>query len=292
MADTIRLGSFTPSVLLRVARRTGRLGDAGLEVAETAVPSSPAQFAALLDRGLDAVLTSPDNVLAYRYSAANPLGRTADVRILSAVDRGMGLALYSRAAVEDLRGATFGVDVPNSGFAFAMYALAESLGLGSGDYGVVALGSTPKRLRALLAGECAATMLNAGNELHAERAGCSALARVGDMCVPYLGTVLATLAGGDATDRLAVVLTETAAAICAGDLSAEVVAEAGEALELDAELAGRYLRRLRTPDEGLVADGVVDPASIRTLVGLRRRFGPELTDDPYERALVPGSGLF
>jgi ABC-type nitrate/sulfonate/bicarbonate transport system substrate-binding protein len=291
MADTIRLGSFTPSVLLRVARRTGRLGEAGLDVVETPVPSSPAQFAALLDGGLDAVLTSPDNVLAYRYSAANPLGRTADVRILSAVDRGMGLALYSRASAADLRGASFGVDVPNSGFAFAMYALAESLGLGRGDYEVVALGSTPKRLRALLAGECAATMLNAGNELHAEQAGYAALARVSEVSSPYLGTVLAALTSTDANDRLAVMLTATAAAICAGDLSAEVVAEAGEALDLDAELAARYLRRLRTPDEGLVADGVVDPASIRTLVGLRRRFGPELTDDPYEKALVPGSGL-
>jgi ABC-type nitrate/sulfonate/bicarbonate transport system substrate-binding protein len=290
MADTIRLGSFTPSVLLRVARRTGRLGAAGLDVAETPVPSSPAQFAALLDGGLDAVLTSPDNVLAYRYSAANPLGRTAGVRILSAVDRGMGLALYSRGG--NLRGMTLGVDVPNSGFAFAMYALAESLGLSRDDYEVVTLGSTPKRLRALLAGECGATMLNAGNELHAEQAGYAALARVSEVCRPYLGTVLAELTSTGANDRLALALTETAAAICAGDLSAEVVAEAGEALDLDAELAGRYLRRLRTPDEGLVADGVVDPASIRTLVGLRRRFGPQLPDDPYATALVPGSGLF
>jgi ABC-type nitrate/sulfonate/bicarbonate transport system substrate-binding protein len=292
MADTIHLGSFTPSVLLRVARRTGRLGAAGLDVVEKPVPSSPAQFAALLDGALDAVLTSPDNVLAYRYSAANPLGRTAGVRILSAVDRGMGLALYSRATAAELRGATFGVDVPHSGFAFAMYALAESLGLARDDYDVVALGSTPKRLRALLAGECAATMLNAGNELHAEQAGYTALARVADVSSPYLGTVLATLAGSAATDRLALALTATAAAICGGDLDAEVVAEAGEALGLDPELADRYLLRLRTPADGLVADGLVDPASIRTLVDLRRRFGPQLSDDPYALALVPGSGLF
>jgi ABC-type nitrate/sulfonate/bicarbonate transport system substrate-binding protein len=84
------IGSFTPSVLLRVARRTGALADAGLEVTETPVPSSPEQFSALLDGSLDAVLTSPDNVLAYRYSPTNPLGRTADARIVSAVDRGGG----------------------------------------------------------------------------------------------------------------------------------------------------------------------------------------------------------
>jgi ABC-type nitrate/sulfonate/bicarbonate transport system substrate-binding protein len=285
--ETIQLGTFTPSVLLRVARRTGRLAAAGLEVVESPVPSSPAQFAALLDGSLDAVLTSPDNVLAYRYSPVNPLGRTADVRILAAVDRGMGLALYSRDA--DLAGATFGVDVPGSGFAFAMYALAESLGLARDDYRVVALGSTPKRLTALLAGECAATMLNAGNELHAEEAGFRALARASAVCGPYLGTVLAALRPVNAA--LAGVLTGTAAAIVAGEFGKDVLEEACAALDLPPSLAARYLARLKDPAEGLVPDGVLDPASIRVLVGLRRRYGPELDGDPLAAALDPGDGL-
>jgi hypothetical protein len=305
--SVIRLGTFTPSVLLRVARRTGRLSAAGLEVSEQPVPSSPDQFAALLAGTLDAVLTSPDNVLAYRYTTANPLGRTADVRILSALDRGMGLALYSRLSPTQLRGRMFGVDVPASGFAFAMFALAASLGLGRDDYRVTALGSTPKRLTALLAGECDATMLNAGNELHAERAGVPALARVSEVCGPYLGTVLAVLqpAPGlpDGADdpgpgglrphhALAATLTETAAAICAGELDAEVVAEAQEALRLDEPMAKRYLERLCSPTEGLVPDGVVDLAAVRTLVDLRRRYGPATEGDPYAPALIPGSGLF
>ena len=290
----IRLGTFTPSVLLRVARRTGRLAAAGLEVAEQAVPSSPGQFAALLDGTLDAVLTSPDNVLAYRYSTANPLGRTADVRILAAVDRGMGLGLYSRLAPAELRGRVFGVDVPASGFAFAMYALAESLGLGRDDYRVTTLGSTPKRLTALLAGECDATMLNAGNELHAERAGVPALARVSEACGPYLGTVFAVLspAHQPAFDDLAAALTGTAAAVCDGELDAEVLAGARDGLGLDEPMAKRYLERLRSPAEGLVPDGAVDLDSLRTLVGLRRRYGPATDGDPYAPALVPGSGLF
>jgi ABC-type nitrate/sulfonate/bicarbonate transport system substrate-binding protein len=136
MVDTVRLGSFTPSVLLRVARRLGRLDR---EVAEELVPSSPGQFRALIDGAYDAVLTSPDNVLAYRYSPVNPLGERAEAEMVAAVDRGMGLALYSDRA--DLRGARFGVDVPTSGFAFAMYALAESVGLRREEYQVVTLGS-------------------------------------------------------------------------------------------------------------------------------------------------------
>jgi ABC-type nitrate/sulfonate/bicarbonate transport system substrate-binding protein len=288
---TIHVGTFTPSVLLRVARRTGRLRDAGLEVTESLVQSSPGQFAALLDGALDAVLTSPDNVLAYRYSPVNPLGRTADVRILAAVDRGLGLALYGRSSPADLRGAVFGVDVPASGFAFAMYALAASLGLERGAYQVVTLGSTPRRLAALLAGECAATMLNAGNELHAERAGFRALARAGDVCAPYLGTVLATVGAGREYTGLAEVLVDTASAVRSGTLDAEVVEEAGAALELPVPLALHYLARLKDPVEGLVPDGQVDPDSIRVLIDLRRRYGPPLPDDPFADALAPRSGL-
>jgi ABC-type nitrate/sulfonate/bicarbonate transport system substrate-binding protein len=280
---------------LRVARSTGVLADAGLEVTETPVPSSPGQFSALLDGSLDAVLTSPDNVLAYRYSPTNPLGRTADARIVSAVDRGLGLALYAAAEPAELRGGTFGVDVPGSGFAFAMYALAESVGLGRDDYEVVALGSTPKRLQALLRGECAATMLNAGNELHAEAAGYRALAAVSRTCAPYLGTVLAVV--GDArlepAGRLATALARTAADVVAGRLDGPTTAEAAGALGLPAPLAERYLARLKDPTEGLVPDGVVDLAAIRTIVDLRRRYRPETdsSTDLFAPALAAGSGL-
>jgi hypothetical protein len=214
---------------------------------------------------------------------------------VSAVDRGLGLALHAAAEPVALRGGTFGVDVPGSGFAFAMYALAESVGLARDDYEVVALGSTPKRLQALLRGECVATMLNAGNELHAEAAGYRALAAVSQTCTPYLGTVLAVV--GDArlepAHRLAGALARTAAAIVAGELDGMAAAEAATALDLPAPLADRYLARLKDPAEGLVPDGVVDPAAIRTVLDLRRRYRPETADgtDLLAPALGPDSGL-
>jgi ABC-type nitrate/sulfonate/bicarbonate transport system substrate-binding protein len=247
----IRVGTFTPSVLLRVARRSGRLSG---EVAEVPVPSSPAQFAALADGSLDAGLTSPDNVLARPGT---------DVVVRAAIDRGMGLGLYSRLPVEQLDGARFGVDVPTSGFAVAMYEILDRLGVTG--YRLVALGSTPKRLQALLAGECDATMLNAGNELIAEDAGFTPLATAPK---PYLGTVLVSI-----TDRpeLTGALTGTAAAICARELDDLVVEEAGDALGLSPALAKRYLERLTSPDDGLVADGRVDPAAMATITGLRQK---------------------
>ena len=51
-----------------------------------------------------------------------------------------------------------------------------------------------------------------------------------------------------------------------------MVEEAGRALGLSAPLAKRYLERLVSPDEGLVADGAVDPAAMETIASLRQKY--------------------
>lgn len=298
--ESLVVGSFTPSVLLDVAGSTGRLRDQGLEVREVAVTSSPAQFRSLLRGELDVALTSPDNVLAYRFDPGNPLGELADARIVTSIDRGLGLGLYARPGTTppDLVGAEVGVDVPTSGFALALYALAEGLGVPRDRYELVALGSTPRRLDALLTGDCVATMLNAGNELVAEQRGYVRLASVAEQLSPYLGTVVA-VAGDrrlEVARRLSAALLETSAEIVAGGLTTEVAASAATRLGLDDELALRYVERLRDPREGLVPDGVVDRGSLETLVRLRRTYLPvPVPGDPgadaLDAALVEDSGL-
>jgi len=297
MPTRLVVGIFSPSVLLAVARRTGRLAEQDLEATEVPVTSSPAQFRSLLDGELDAALTSPDNVLAYRFSPANPLGGVVDVRIVSAVDRGMGLGLYARPGfdAEQLRGARVGVDVPVSGFALALYALADSLGVHRDEYELVTLGSTPRRLAAMLAGDCDATMLNAGNELLAEEQGCVRLASVAEYCTPYLGTVLAV--AGDRrlaeAQALSAALTATIDDILGGGCDDVAAEEAAALLGLPPEQARRYVARLHDPAEGLVPDGEVDPHALQTLAGLRRRYLPEVVDgtDVLDRPLDATSGL-
>jgi hypothetical protein len=277
--DVVRLGTFTPSVLLEVARTTGRLANVGLEVRVIGVPSSPAQFESLRDGEFDAVFTSPDNVMAYRFLSGNPLGALLDVEIVAALDRGLGLCLGAgpgKASAVELRGGRLGVDVPNSGFAFVGYALLEELGLGRADYHVVALGSTPKRTRALRDGRCDVTVLNAGNELTARSSGCALLADVTRLG-PYIGTVVArmrTATGADSIDRLVVALCDTARDIRAGRLDDETKLAAGGLLGLDAATAGEHLVVLCDPARGLIEDGAVDVVSFATLVDLRRRFLP------------------
>ncbi len=293
----IVVGSFTPSVLLDLARSTGRFAAQDLQVSEVAVTSSPAQIRSLLDGDLAVALTSPDNVLAYRFNPHNPLGETADVRIVAAIDRGMGLGLYARAGTRpaDLRRAKIGVDVGTSGFALALYALAETLGVAREDYDLVALGSTPRRLEALLAGDCAATMLNAGNELIAEHHGCVRLAGAAELLSPYLGTVVA-IAGDrhlDVAGRLSQALLDTAVEIVGGRLSDEAAEAAARQLDLDDDLARRYVDRMRDPLDGLVPDGVVDRAALETLVRLRTTYQPTVVDgvEVLDAALADDSGL-
>jgi hypothetical protein len=298
VSERLVIGAFTPSVLLSVARESDRLSEQGLEAVEVPVASSPAQFRSLIDGELDVALTSPDNVLAYRFSPSNPLGAIADVHIVSTVDRGMGLALYGRPGLrsaDDLRGAVLAVDVPTSGFALAMYALAESLGLARGDYELVALGSTPKRAAALVAGTCDATMLNAGNELGAEEAGCRRLASAAEVCSPYLGTVVAIEGdrmSGPGT-RLASALRATAGDITSGRSEELARQQAQSVLGLSTALAKRYVDRLRSRDEGLILGAEIDLDGLTTIVDLRERYMPETVDghSVYERALDPSSGL-
>ncbi len=189
------MGYFSRSPVSQLADVTGCYAAQGIQVHEVAVESSPAQFRALLAGELDIVLTSPDNVMTYRVNESNPLQARADVRIIRAVDSGLGLSLLTGAGIDDpsaLRGQPIGVDVPTSGFAYALYTLLERWDLLPGTgYRVVALGSTPRRAQALIRGGCAATLLNAGHDVIAELAQCRRVVRVVDALGPYLGAVLA-----------------------------------------------------------------------------------------------------
>ena len=283
--DQLILGVFSPSVLLEVARTTGRLADADLEVRDVPVPSSPAQFTSLRAGEFDAVFTSPDNVLAYRFLPANPLGELLDVEIVAGIDRGLGLCLAVRPGLTDptqLRGGRLGVDVPNSGFAFVAYALLEEFGVSRDELEIVALGSTPKRAKALHSGGCDVTVLNAGNELVARTHGCAPLADVTRLG-PYLGTVVARLRqapGEEQVDRLVAVLVSTAGALVAGEFEDDAREAAGRLLGLSPDIAAEHVALLRDPLRGLISDGAVDEAALDTLASLRRRFLPaaELDD--------------
>lgn len=276
-----KVGTFTSSILIHLARECGYLQRAGLDVHESLVTSSPSQFQSLESGDLDLVFTSPDNVLAYQFLAKNPLGRTIPLQILSAIDGGLGLSLTIGPGLSDVsqvRGQTVGVDVPQSGFAFVAYELLARSGLEPGAYELEALGSTPTRATALVEGRCAATVLNAGNELRARGFGCSTVSEVGELG-PYLGTVIAATPSDDASmnalrQRFCEVMLQTSGEILAGTRTTAVVSAAMQLLDLDESQALEHYRCLSTGASGLVADGIVDLDAIATLIDLRRAYMP------------------
>jgi ABC-type nitrate/sulfonate/bicarbonate transport system substrate-binding protein len=271
---TVRIGYFSRSPVLELARARGLF--TGLAIEAEAVASSPAQFRSLAAGAYDLVLTSPDNVAAYRFRAEDPM----DVRIVRAVDGGLGLSLLGAPGVrrvEDLRGRAVGVDVPDSGFAFALYELLASHGLRCCvDYELVTLGSTPRRAVALREGRCDATLLTGGFTVAAERAGLVNLGRISDVVHPYLGTVLA------ATGPWLENYRSIAERFCAAwQQAVDILLVAGD--EVNPLLASVFnlpiaevpvIRRILVdPAEGLVADGVVRGDALASVLRLRERYG-------------------
>ena len=122
------------------------------------------------------------------------------------------------------------------------------------------------------------------------------LASGADLLSPYLGTVVA-IAGEtrlDVARRLSDALVETAREIVGGGLDEEAAASAVRRLDLDDELAQRYVARLRDPRDGLVPDGIVDRGALETLVRLRTTYLPSPAPgggDVLDAALDEGSGL-
>lgn len=278
----IRLGTFSPSVLLEVARASGAMAAAGLDVTEVPATSSPQQFTDLFAGRLDVALTNPDNVVAYRYVPTNPLGRTGDVRILAGVDRGLGLSLFTGPNVpdvEDVRGGVVGVDVRGSGFAYICFELLARAGLRTDeDYTVEALGATPRRAAALLEGTCAATVLNAGNELRAEERGAHRIAAVTEIG-PYAGSVLTATGAAVESNRevlhdLVEVLMATTRMIRDGAASTLVTEAIERRLGLTGASAAAHLAVLTDDAVGLVPDGRVSRAELETVLLLRGRHAP------------------
>jgi ABC-type nitrate/sulfonate/bicarbonate transport system substrate-binding protein len=275
--DEVRLGYFSASAVSMLAHHTGIYTASRLSVIEEAVPSSPEQFRRLLSGEYDLVLTSPDNVLNYRLNDRSPLPQAGDIRILAGVDMGLGLSVMAAPDVRsfnDLRGRRIGVDVPDSGFAYALFEVLDRAGLHRHDYEVISMGSTPRRASALAANECSATLLNAGHDLIAERAGARRLARVSDVLGPYPGTVLAARAEvvgqrSEVFQRFMAAWTSAVQATLDPANRLLVESDLARGLSAPSAIAAFAYQSVISSTEGLIPDGRVDPAGWRLLVDLR-----------------------
>jgi ABC-type nitrate/sulfonate/bicarbonate transport system substrate-binding protein len=297
VSQPLRIGYFSASAVLAAAD-DGIFAAHGLTVTAEPVMSSSAQFRSLMNGEYDLVLTSPDNVAAYRFGSNNPLGEQLDVRIVAAVDGGLGLALMAKPGVdtpEQLRGMRLGVDVPESGFAFWLYDFLAEHGLRRDtDYEVVQLGATPRRAVALADGQCDATLLYGGLTIGARANGCVLLGRLAEHVRPYLGTVLA-----GATTWLDQHAGEVTRFCTAWQLGVDRLLDPADDPGRDAiigktfDVTGQAADEMRTvlhdPHEGLIPGGRVDPAALDGVLALRSRHGRPGAVADMTKALAGGS---
>jgi ABC-type nitrate/sulfonate/bicarbonate transport system substrate-binding protein len=90
--------------------------------------------------------------------------------------------------IHSLRGQALAVDATTSGFVFVLHKMLHVRGFAPEDYHVVAVGGWERRLHALLAGHCAATLLTPPYVGEALEAGCHLLARADEMMPVYQAT--------------------------------------------------------------------------------------------------------
>ena len=273
--NTIKIGQFSESAVLAVARAKKLDEKYGINWETQRVPSSPAQFESLSSGEIDIAITSPDNVLLYATTDKNPIGRQLQLRILRTIDRGMGLALYTSEDITEasqLRGTTLGVDVPNSGFAFLLFALAQKLGVAREDYELESIGATPKRLSAVETKTVSATILNAETAVQAEQLGLRKWASSIDVSDNYLGTVLTQIdASMNPNTEKFLELWEEATSIILSSSNSELV----ELLKTDFPKLSNpeYVSLLQSEDYGLLRDAKASEEQLSALVQIRSDFG-------------------
>ncbi|MBO0867350.1 MAG: ABC transporter substrate-binding protein [Micromonosporaceae bacterium] len=189
MSGPLRISTFSRTSIMLAAQYRGFLDAVGLTVQIEPVTGSRQQMADLIAGRHDIAHTNADNIMRYR-AAGHP-----ELYVFLVLDRGIAQKLVVAPQVSgwaDLRGATVGVDAPDSGYAFVLYELLRRHGIEPGQYNVRALGATGLRLAALRRGEVAAAMLSHHHEASALDGGFRVLAASNDHFADLPGMTAAT----------------------------------------------------------------------------------------------------
>lgn len=275
MTHAVNIGQFSHSPVLAAAEHLGLLTEQGLEIRTQRVPSSPAQYEWLRDGVIDVAITSPDNVLLYATTEKNPLGAQLDIRVLRAIDRGLGLSLVTRPEIDLTAIDTpvrMGVDVLRSGFAFLLRSMLAALDVAEADLDFTEVGSTPQRMGLLLDGEIDGTILNAESMVQAVAAGMRVWSTSADISPDYLGTVIAV--GPDFDPAAEAALLTAWAGGTAWLMDAPQAEVSAMLAALDARLGTEeYLAVLRSPATGLLVNPAITVAELQILCDIRAAAG-------------------
>jgi len=259
----------------------GMFAREGLAVEHALTPNSRAMALDLSQGRADIALTSIDNVVAYNEAQgeADLAGPTDFVAVMG-VDDGF-LNLMARPGIEtiaDLKGRSLSVDALSTGFAFVLRELLGRGGLADNDVEYVRVGGGAERLKALLAGEQSATLLNSPLDLLAEAAGCRRIARARDALGAYQGIVAAARRGWTTDNAVRIEafirgFHDALAWLAAPQNKAAAIALLQARMPaLGDAAAERACGVLLDPISGMRRDLGIDPAGVATVLRLRSRY--------------------
>jgi len=271
---------------LYVAQREGYFARQGLSVAVSYTAGSAPQLAGLARGEYHLIQTAPDNVINFDTNpAAFGVAPTEAPHVVMLLGGSNGpLGVFGRPGVttlEELRGATLGVDNPTSGFALVLRDLLLRQGLRLGDdYSFVVAGSTNLRLDALLRGEVAATILYPPFDGLAAAQSCRQFASSKGTYPAYSSLATAALQPWLAAN------TETVSRYCRAILqalrwlydpanadAAQTILRDEPALALDAATAQLSLAAFVSPDDGFGVDARLDMDGLRQVIAIRSALG-------------------
>jgi ABC-type nitrate/sulfonate/bicarbonate transport system substrate-binding protein len=156
------------------AQDKGLFARHGVAVKQTFTPNSVFQIQNLVEGKFDIATTALDNVVAYQEGQGEVELKTQPDLFAFMGGYAGGLRLDVLPDVKsyaDLKGKSVGVDAATTGFAFILYKLLAMNGVNMDEYRVERLGGTPNRVKALMEGKIAATMVSSPSEVLPESKG-------------------------------------------------------------------------------------------------------------------------
>lgn len=269
-----------------------RSGGYALDVKATT--GSVAQAQAMLGGEAEMALTALDNVIAYDAGQGDP-AITGSIDFAAFLAIGFpALTLQVRPEISSyaqLRGKTFAVDAPGTGFSFVLRRILERNGIAPGEYSLLALGATQKRFDAMVAGQCVGGLVAAPFDLiGTQQYGFRSLSTVTEALGPYEANVMmARRSWLDANQP-------AARAFVAGYRSATnwlaEKANRTEAIGILVRNAGLPPAIVAQAAPGILAspasysrDGRFDTAGVQTVIDLRAAYA-------VPKKALPGSAAF
>ena len=282
---------------LFAARMNGFFAKRGIDVDIRNTPNSKELRDGLAEGRYQIAHAAVDNAVAMAEMAK------IDIVVLMGGDNSFN-NVYVRPEIKsyaDLRGKTVAVDAVDTAYAFQLYDILKRNGVRPGQYRVDSIGGTPLRLKAMLAGQAAAAIMNPPFSIVAEQQGLKKMANVASVIGAYQGSAAFALRSWAPANRA---LIERYIQAYVDGLrwtldpanKEKATALLRDNLKLDPDIAAASYAMAADPKAGFAKDARIDMRGFRNVLKLRAELHGDWHGKPpppskyldlsyYERAL-------